>query len=80
MLTFKEFQKEAAYLPLDQQKERYKWYLKGARELMNRVACSVEDYCDSITYCDDCCPKKSMYDVDDQLEELEKQYAETEEN
>lgn len=41
MLSFKEFQKEAArtadkrlYLSLEQQKECYKWYLRGARELM----------------------------------------------
>lgn len=80
MLTFEEFAKKVEYLPLEQQKECYKWYLKGARELMNRVSDSVEDYCDSMTYCDDCCLKNPMCNVDHELEELEKQNAETEEN
>lgn len=29
MLTFKEFQKECVHLPLEQQKEAYRWYIKG---------------------------------------------------
>lgn len=31
MLTFKEFQKECECLPLEQQKECYKWYIEGCK-------------------------------------------------
>lgn len=80
MLTFKEFAKKVEYLPFEQQKECYKWYLKGARELMKQVLCKAHDRCDSITYCDDCCLMDPICDVDSKLNELEDKNAETEEN
>lgn len=82
MLTFEEFAKKVEYLPLEQQKECYKWYLKGARELMKQVLCKAEHYCGSMmkeNACDDCCPESFIKDfIDDMEKELKN--AETEEN
>ena len=32
MLTFEEFAKKVEYLPLEQQKECYKWYIEGCKQ------------------------------------------------
>lgn len=80
MLTFEEFQKEAAYLPFEQQKECYKWYLKGARELMKQVLCKAEHDCGSKEcFENSCCP---MDLIEDFINDMEKELknAETEEN
>ena len=68
MLTFEEFQKKVKYLPLEQQKECYRWYLVGGNDTIERFDKSCLAACPVI---------EKVYQ---ELRQMRENYAKTEKN
>ena len=71
MLTFKEFRKKNDWLPYEQQKDCYKWYLNGIQEALAKVKFKSINYQSQRSeYCDECdCIFEAIDSVNEELNE-----------